>query len=127
MYTMCGVACIHRTWTPTKRDLAAHARTHFHGTMGAHWLTQLLTKTLHTWLTATLDFHFWFRHSMGCSSLAMREQLAHTPLRHHSCVHSYLPTLSPHGQLYKVYTRQPRTFGGAPVHHLAMVHLRYRK
>ena len=48
------------------------------------------------------------------TSLAMREQLAHPLLQLHSYAHSYLPTLSLHGQLYEVYTWQFRTIGLAP-------------
>ena len=62
---------------------------------------------------------------MAHASLAMREQLAHTLLQLHSYAHSYLPTLSLHGQLYEVYTRQVHTIGGTTLHHMAMAHQRY--
>ena len=74
---MSGVAYTHRMWTATRGVLAAHTRTHFHLTMGAHRLTQSLTKTLNAWHTTMLGFRFWFRHSVAHTSLAMREQLAH--------------------------------------------------
>ena len=113
-----AVAYTHRMWTATRQDLAGHTRTHFHLTMGAHRLNQWLTKMLNAWRIAMLGFQFWFRHSVARTSFARREQLAHPLLQLHSYAHSYLPTLSLHGQLYEVYTRQVRTIGGATPHRL---------
>ena len=57
---------------------------------------------------------------MARTSLAMREQLAHTLLQLHFYAHSYLPTASLHGPLYEVYTRQVLTIGGATMHRMAI-------
>ena len=122
---MCGVACTHQIRMATRQDLAAHARAHFHLTVGAHLLTQWLTKTVHAWHTTMLGLRFSFRHSVAHGSLAMKEQLAHTLLQLHSYAHSYFPVLSLHGQLYEVYARQVWTIGGATLHHVAMAHQKY--
>ena len=89
LYTPC-MAYTHRMWTATRQDLAAHARTHFYPTMGAHRLTRWLTTTLNAWAITMFGFRFWFRHSVAHTSFAMREQLAHPLLQLHSYAHSYL-------------------------------------
>ena len=108
-------------WTATRQDLAAHAPTHFHLTIGAHRLTQWLTKTLNAWRTAMLGFRYWFRHSVA-RLIRHEEQIAHPLSRLHSYAHSCLPMLSLHGQLYEVYTPgtlelsagHPASYGDGP-------------
>ena len=59
--------------------------------------------------------------------LALKEQLARPLLHLHSYAHSYTPapTVSLHGQLYEVYTRQVQTISGATLHLVAMAHQNY--
>ena len=120
LYTMSGVAHTRRMWTTARPVLATHTRAHFHLTMRACRLTQWLMKTLHAWRTTMLGLHFWFRHS-----LARKAQLARPLLQLHSYAHSYLPTLSLHGQLLEAYIRQVRTIGGTTRHHVPKVHQKY--
>ena len=59
------------------------------------------------------------------ASVASKTQLARPLLQLHSYAHSYLPTLSLHGQLFEVYTKQVWTVSGATLHHVAMAHQKY--
>ena len=110
---MCRVAHTHRMWTATRQDLAADTRAHLQFTMRARRLTQWLTKTLQAWHTTMLGLRFWFRHSV-----AMKEQLAHPLLQLHSYAHSYLPTLSLHGQLYEVAHQKYLNWAAIVTHYM---------
>ena len=65
------------------------------------------------------------RYSVARASVILKAQMARPLLQLHSYAHLYLPTLSLHGQLFEVHTRQVRTIGGATLHHVAMAHQKY--